>query len=211
MTRKVSRTLTLIAVLLCTACTALKRCSYEGFDRDAWQQPDRVVRALGIRPGDRVADLGSGGGYFTFRLASAVGPEGRVYAVDVDEGLNDYVRERAREEGRTNVEVIRARYDDPLLPEGGVDLIFLSNAYHHIDDRPSYFRNAQRYLRPGGRIAIVEFNGQGWLEGWFGHYTPAEMIEEEIEAAGYRLDERFDFLPKQSFLVFSQSSAPRRR
>lgn len=205
MATQASRTLILLAVLLCTACTTLKRCSYEGIDRDAWQQPDRVVRSLEIQPGDRIADLGSGGGYFTFRLAQAVAPEGRVYAVDVDEELNDYVRGRAREEGQTNIEVILARYDDPLLPAEGVDLIFLSNVYHHIENRASYFRNAKKYLRDGGRIAIIEFNGQGWFAHLFGHYTPAEVIKEEMEAAGYRLSREFDFLSKQSFLVFSRA------
>lgn len=204
MTRKVGRTLTLIALLLCAACTALKRCSYEGLDRDTWQQPDRVVRSLGIQSGDRIADLGSGGGYFTFRLAGAVGAEGRVYAVDVDRELNDYIRDRAAEEGRNNIEVILARDDDPLLPEESVDLIFLSNVYHHIENRPGYFRNVAKYLRPGGRIAIIEFNGEGAFERGFGHYTPAGVMKEEMQQAGYRLDQEFDFLSRQSFLVFSR-------
>src|SRR3990172_9550282 len=97
---------------LAVACTQLKRCAYEGWGRDEWQQPERVVEALGLEPGARVADLGSGGGYFTFRLARAVGPTGKVYAVDVDEDLNAYVAERAREEGHANVETVLAEYTD---------------------------------------------------------------------------------------------------
>src|SRR3990172_10180428 len=106
---------------LAGACTQLKRCAYEEIGRDEWQQPERVVEALALEPRSRGADLGAGGGYFTFRLARAVGPAGRVYAVDVDEGLNDYVASRARDEGLANVGVILAKYDDPLLPPAGVD------------------------------------------------------------------------------------------
>lgn len=204
MTWKASHSLTIVALLLCSACTTLKRCSYEGFNRDEWQQPDRVVRSLEIQPGARIADLGSGGGYFTFRFAPAVGPQGHVYAADVDRALNDYVSGRAREEGQGNIEVVLAGYDDPSLPGEPVDLIFLSNTYHHIENRPSYFANARTYLRDDGRVAIIEFDGRGWFQKLFGHYTPAELIKQEMKAAGYRLTQEFDFLSKQSFLVFSK-------
>src|SRR5512143_1493294 len=100
-------------------CASWKKFAYEGFGRDRWQQPERVIDALGVRPGERVADLGAGGGYFTFRLADAVGPTGRVYAVDVDPDLLAYLRERAAREGRSNVEVIEATADDPHLPADG--------------------------------------------------------------------------------------------
>lgn len=183
-------------------CTAFKRLAYEGFFRDRWQQPDRVIESLGLEPGDRVADLGAGGGYFTFRLSDAVEPAGKVYAVDVDAGMIDYLDRRASEEGRENVEVVLAKTDDPLLPEAGVDLIFTCNTYHHIDDRPAYFRNAARYLRPGGRLAIVEYK-PGWLSFIFPHDTPGEVIRAELEGAGYQLESSHDFLSRQSFLVFA--------
>jgi predicted methyltransferase len=191
------------ALLFCSSCTWFKRCAYEGFGRDRWQQPDRVITTLAIRPGDQVADLGSGGGYFTFRLAQAVGPSGRVYAVDVDEGLNAYVAERARDLALGNVAVILAKYDDPLLPEASIDLLFTSNTYHHLENRTAYFRNVRRYLRPGGRVAIIEHAGKGWFDSWFGHYTASETIRDEMQAAGYQLQQQPDFLPRQHFLVFA--------
>jgi ubiquinone/menaquinone biosynthesis C-methylase UbiE len=167
---------------------------------------------LELKPGDRVADLGSGGGYFTFLLAKAVGPTGHVYAVDVDRGLIDYVAERAGDEGFKNVSVILAKYDDPLLPEAGVDLIFTSNTYHHLEDRVAYFRNARKYLRAEARVAIVELAGKGWFDSWFGHWTSSETIRTEMEAAGYRLQREHTFLPRQFFLIFtmSQESVERR-
>ncbi|MFQ5904191.1 MAG: class I SAM-dependent methyltransferase [Candidatus Binatia bacterium] len=198
------RSFVLLAVVLFAGCTTLKRCAYEGIGRDKWQHPERVVRSLGIRPGDHVADLGSGGGYFTFRLAKAVGPTGRVYAVDVDEGLNEYVANRAQQEGHANIEVILAKYHDPLLPASGVDLIFTSNTYHHIKNRVSYFANASKYLRAKGRVAIIDFNGKGWFQSLGSHYTPSDIIKREMKEAGYSFEREFDFLPKQYFLVFSK-------
>jgi len=155
---KSMRTLLTLAILLSwvAGCTTVKRLMYEGWRRDSWQQPERVVRELALKPGDRVADLGAGGGYFTFRLADAVGPAGRVYAVDVDEGMIDYVNGEAAKRGYGNVEGVLGAYDDPRLPDDGVDLIFTCDTYHHLEDRSEYFKRAARYLRPDGRIAVLD-------------------------------------------------------
>ena len=196
----------LLTCFLLTGCTALKQCAYEGIGRDEWQKPDEVIRSLGIRSGDIIADLGSGGGYFTFRLAKAAGPKGKVYAVDVDEGLNDALAKQAKQEGLANIEVILAKVDDPLLPKSGVDLIFTSNTYQHLQDRVNYFTNAKKYLRPNGRVAIIEFSGKGWFESIPGHHTPKEVILSEMKAAGYSLQHDFDFLPRQHFLIFAKGT-----
>ena len=97
--------------------------------------------------------------------------------------------------------MVLAQYEDPQLPER-VDLIFTCNTYHHIQDRSAYFRNAQQYLRPGGRVAIVEYKKHGWLQRVFPHHTPPETIRAEMAAAGYRLAAQHEFLERQSFLVF---------
>jgi ubiquinone/menaquinone biosynthesis C-methylase UbiE len=197
--------LALVAGLVFLAgCTSLKRLVYEGFGRDGWQKPDEVVAALALRAGDRVADLGSGGGYFTFRFSRAVGPAGKVYAVDVDRDMLEDFAARAKKDGYQNIEPILARYDDPLLPESGVDLIFTSNVYHHIEGRVKYFANAARYLRPGGRVAIVDFDGRHWTASFIGHYTPVEAVKKEMQEAGFRLEREFDFLDRQAFLVYSR-------
>lgn len=200
------RALILLFALALGGCATLKRCAYEGINRDEWQKPEEIIRALEIQPGRVIADLGSGSGYFTFRLANAVGPSGKVFAVDIDQELNQYVRDRALAEARKNIEVILAKPDDALLPQS-VDLIFTSNTYHHIRERVSYFANARKYLRPGGRVAIIEFNGKGWFTSFRGHHTGGEVINMEMQKAGYRLEREFDFLPIQHFLIFSRSSS----
>ncbi len=196
--------LALVAALGWTFRADLKRLAYEGGDRDEWQQPERVIAALTLAPGDHVADIGAGGGYFTFRLARAIGPGGKVYAVDIDPDMVRYLADRAAEEGLQYVEAVFAEPDDPRLPENGVDLIFLCNTYHHLSNRTNYFRRLRRCLRSrpqrAGRIAIVEYAQSG---GWFSdHSTDAETILSELEAAGYRLTHRFEFLDRQHFMVF---------
>ncbi len=191
---------------LVAGCGPLRRLGYGGFFRDSWQQPERVVESLAIAPGARVADLGAGGGYFTWHLAAAVGESGRVYAIDVDADMTSHIEEESREKGFANVQPILAEFDDPLIPKDGVDLIFLCNTYHHIEGREEYFRNAEKYLRSGGRLAVVEPNGKGWLQGFFPHFVESEVIRAEMEAAGYERVEAFDFLEHQSFQVFARAS-----
>ncbi len=185
---------------------AFKRFAYSGFGRDRWQQPDRVVAELGLRPGDRVADLGAGGGYFTFRLARAVGPSGVVYAVDTDRDMPSALAARAVEQGLGNVVAVEAKPDEPGLPEP-VDLSFLANSYHHLPDRRTYFALLARHLKPNGRVAIVEATPTG-LHRLVGHATSPEAIRSELQAAGYTLVADHGFLPRQGFLVFEHRRTP---
>ena len=200
--RRHSLRFALAFALLLTGCARLKQCAYEGVNRDDWQQPQRVIAALKIQPGAIVADLGSGGGYFTFRLAEAAGPTGKVYAVDVDQDMVDLIKKSAKEKTAGNIEAVLAKPDNPMLPKPGADLIFTSNTYHHIDHRVAYFANLRQYLRPGGSIAIIDFDRRAWLEGLLRHYTPSEFIKREMDQAGYALQQEYDFLDRQSFLIF---------
>ncbi|MBI3782366.1 MAG: methyltransferase domain-containing protein [Deltaproteobacteria bacterium] len=184
-------------------CTPWRRFAYEGFWRERWQKPDEVLAALKLRPGEQVADLGAGGGYFTFRLAQAVTPAGRVYAVDVDDGLLKYIGGRARDEHLDNIGIVHARLDDAMLPVGSIDLLFTCDTYHHLENRTEYFRNVRKYLKPAARLAVIDLKSHGILAGWLGHSTAPETIRQELEAAGYRYERSFDFLPKQHFLIFA--------
>jgi predicted methyltransferase len=194
----------LTTALALSGCTADQKArAYAADDRDQWQQPERVMQTLAIAPGQSIADLGAGGGYFTFHLADAVGPDGRVYALDVDAGMNERLEGIARERGASNVSVVLADFDDPKIPQP-VDLIFTSNTYHHIEDRVAYFERAARYLRPSGRIAILEYKGQGFFHRIMGHATKASVIRSELDQAGYTLAAELDFIERQHFLIFDR-------
>jgi len=135
----------------------------------------------------------------------AVGPTGNVYAVDIDAEMNAYLAQRVQDKGYQNIEVVLARPNNPGLPDNSIDLIFTSNTYHHLEERVTYFTNLQQDLQPDGSIAIIDFNGKGWFQQLFGHYTPSETIQRELQEAGYTLEAELAFLPNQVFIIFAKN------
>ena len=170
-------------------------------DRDSWQKPDEVIRALSLPPNARVADLGAGTGYFTVRLARAL-PAGKVYGVDVEPDMVRYLEERARKDSLPNVTGVLAAPDDPKLPEP-VDLVLVVDTYHHIDDRPAYFARLRRKLLPGGRVAVVDFRRGQPMGPPDQHKIPPEQLKQEMREAGYAVSAEYSFLPNQYFVVFT--------
>jgi ubiquinone/menaquinone biosynthesis C-methylase UbiE len=175
--------------------------------RDAWQKPDDVLAWLGVVPGLRVADLGAGTGYFTVHLAKAVGPEGRVYAIDVEPKLIDHIRERAARASLTQVVPVLAAPDDPKLETGSVDLVLIVDTWHHIDDRVRYARALGRSLAPrGGRVAVIDFKKGDFPVGPpDAHKLAPEVVVAEFAEAGWSLERRKDDLPYQYVLSFTLS------
>jgi cyclopropane fatty-acyl-phospholipid synthase-like methyltransferase len=169
--------------------------------RDAWQKPAEVVEALGLRPGDRVADVGAGTGYFSLPLARAV-PRGRVFAVDLEPAMARHVEHRAREAGLSNVRGVVATAASPQLPEK-VDLVLIVNTYHHLEDRLSYFDALREQLRPGGRVAIVDFTMDSPHGPPPEHRVTDHQVKAEMVAAGYPTVTEPLRLPHQYLLVFS--------
>ena len=168
--------------------------------RDAWQKPHEVIQALALAPDGRIADIGAGTGYFTVRLAHMT-PKGRVYAVDVEADMVQYVAERARRERLSNVQAVQATPSDARLPEK-VDRVLLVDTYHHIDGREAYFRKLRKSLRPGGEVAIIDFTRDSTMGPPSEVRIPKEQVSAEMRRAGYRLVRSPDLLPNQYFLVF---------
>jgi predicted methyltransferase len=169
--------------------------------RDKWQKPDEVIKALALEPGQLVADIGAGTGYFTVRLARAV-PTGLVFAVDVEPKMARYIAERARKEKLANVRTVVGGEEAANLPQP-VDRVLVVNTYHHIDARPTYFRALRDSLKPGARVAIIDHRLDAPRGAPKHMRLPPEKIAAEMEEAGYRLVEAFEFLPYQSYQVFS--------
>lgn len=175
---------------------------FEDPDRDAWQLPDRVVEAIVDRPDLVIADIGSATGYFPVRFARAA-PQGLVIGSDIEPGMVTYLNDRARAEGLENLVSVLAGQDDPHLPRA-VDLVFFCDTVHHIDGRVDYFDRLKTSLRPGGRVAIVDFR----LDSERGppHKLDPARLADEMHRAGYELHAEHDFLPDQYFLVFVPGS-----
>jgi SAM-dependent methyltransferase len=173
-------------------------------ERDRWQKPHEVIQALGLRADARIADLGAGTGYFAARLANML-PKGRVYAVDIEPDMVRYLEARAKREGLRNVIALKGEPDDPLLPEK-VDLILLVDVYHHIEARADYFRRLRASLRPGGRVAIIDFRLDSPAGPPRAARVAPETVKAEMSAAGYAAPAEHSFLPYQYFLVFAPAS-----
>ncbi len=171
--------------------------------RDAWQKPHEVIQALALKPEAVVADIGAGTGYFAVRLAHMVG-KGRVYAVDSEPGMVKHLAARAKKAGLKNLDAVLARPEDPRLPSPA-DLLLLVDVYHHIDRREAYFRRLQSMLKPGGRVAIIDFNESSPVGPPKSERIAAAQVRAEMEKAGYALLQEHGFLPNQYFLVFGKA------
>lgn len=173
----------------------------ENPDRLAALQVDRVVTALELRPGMRVADLGSGTGVFTVPIAKTVGGSGKVYAIDIDEALLRIVAEKAKSEGLANVETVVAGATDPRLPEP-VDLLFICDTMHHLPDQSSYVRQFAKLLRPGGRVVVIDFAEGHWPGGHQEFAITPAQVDGWMQAAGLRRTARHTFLETNFFHVY---------
>lgn len=164
-----------------------------GSRQDRLRDPKRVVDALGLHPGDVVGDLGPGYGHFTLRLARAVEP-GVVYALDADATTLEDLRAEAAARGLTNLRTVPVPRHRLEIPEP-VDLLFVSATYHHLRDPARYFAAARAFVRPGGRVAILESRREGLLAGWINpHATHSRRIRREMERAGFMLVRTHDLV-----------------
>ena len=177
----------------------------ESPDRASYQMLDRVIESLCRKEGNAIADIGAGSGYFTVLFSKRAGKNGKVFACDIEKGMIDYIEKRIKNENLKNVVPILCKPDDPMLPQSSVDLIFICDTYHHIGKRGDYLTLLKKYLKPGGRLTIVDYQK---------HETPygpplsmridRKEIIKEITGAGYKLDAEFFFLPYQYFIVFKK-------
>jgi len=172
---------------------------------DPKNKPDQIIEAVALKPGQIIADIGAGGGYFSLRFAKIVGREGKVYAVDVNPDFLKFIKNSAKENKLNNV-ITKLTTENRLdLPEKSLDFIFMRNITHHISNRVKYFGNLKKFLKPDGRVIIIEYKPGKSLSfrGIFGHHVAKEIIVREMEEAGYLLEKEFDFLPEQHFTIYS--------
>jgi predicted methyltransferase len=184
--------------------------SFEEPDRDKWAMPARVVEVLGIQPSMDIADVGAGSGYFTRRLATAA-PSGTTYAVDVDADFKSYI-ESNREQWRTpNIVTRLAVYEHPLLPVGSVDLVFISNTYSFLQDRHGYFTAVHKALRPGGRLAVIDWRVEAECPRSLDCPKSNQRVDksvaiDELARVGFTVLEDHDFLAYQYFMILGRTA-----
>jgi arsenite methyltransferase len=177
----------------------------EAHDRVANLKMDEIVAKLGLKPGQSVADIGAGSGLFEVPLAKAVSPGGRVYAVDIDAGFFPQIKRKADQAHVSNVETVLGKYTDPNLPARNVDLVFFHDVLHHIQDRAGYLKSVAGYLKPGGRVVVIDYEqGQG------PHKAAPELEVSREQLAGWAKDTGFKqaqdikMFPDRYFLVYSK-------
>jgi predicted methyltransferase len=176
----------------------------ESPDRDLWQRPDQIMDAMAIADGSIVADIGAGSGWFTIRLARRVGPQGRVYAEDVQTAMINAISRRVAREGLPNVKPVLGLNNDPRLPEK-VDAAIMVDAYHEIENRVAVLSSLARSLKPQGRIGVIDFK----LDGTGPGPEPDERVSPDVVVkdaaqAGLKLIRQEPFLPYQYFLIFGK-------
>lgn len=173
-------------------------------DRDEWQKPDEVVKSLHLKYGDVIADIGAGDGYFTKRFAKAVGPGGQVLGLDIAPSKVAYMKNDAERLGLNNYQALLIKSDDPDLEPGSVDVVFLCNTYHHLTDRVAYLKRLSKSLKKNGRIIIIDFFKKALPVGpsSLDHKLAKELVLEEFQEAGYKLQHDRDLLPYQYYLEF---------
>lgn len=173
---------------------------FESKDRDEKLQVQRVMDILGIKEGVSVADIGAGSGWFTVRAAKRVGTSGVVYAVDINPEAIAYINRRIKQDGIRNVQAILSKEDDPGLSKNTIDSVLLLKTYHEVAHPVLLLKNLQSSLRSGGRVGIIDRNGNGE-----DHGISRDVVVQEAAEAGYELQEQYDFVKgdgQDYFLVF---------
>lgn len=173
--------------------------------RDAWMKPEEVVKALELKNGEVVADIGAGSGYFSRRFARTVAPDGKVYAVDIAADILGYLKERAEKENLRDLVTVVSRPDDPMLPANAIDLAFFCDTTHHIEHRVNFYRALFPAVKEHGRMAIIDYPPDSpHAPHEPEQLVPRSQVIREAEAGGFKYVKEFKFLPYSYFLIFEK-------
>jgi len=174
-------------------------------EREEEENPDLAMRLLRIARGSTAADLGAGSGYFTVRLAKAVGTSGKVYAVDIQQGMLDLLQTRVAKERLTNVVPVLGAVDDPRLPDESVDLVIMVDVYHELSLPQTTLAHVRRALKPGGRLVLLEYRAEDPdVPILPEHKMTKAQVKLEVEHEGFQQQRVFDDLPRQHLIVFTR-------
>ena len=176
-------------------------------EREAEEAPDAALDAIGIDKSAVVADIGAGVGYFTWRLAARVGPEGKVYAVDIQPAMLGRLRQNMAERKLSNYEAVLGAEDDPRLPAGRIDLALLVDVYHEFSQPQAMLRKIRASLTPGGRMVLLEYRKEDpQVPILPAHKMSVAEVKAESEPEGFKLEKSLESLPRQHILIFRKNT-----
>lgn len=183
-------------VLILVSCTGLAQSN-----RDARLQPEKLMDAIGVKPGMVIGEAGAGEGYFTFKLSRRVGETGRVYANDIVERVLKVIERRSEREGISNITTILGEVEDPLFPKGALDMVFMIAAFHDFERKVEWLKNVKPYLKPGGTLVIVEWDSEKTGRS-NSHLMTKDEILETVKKSGFKLDRIETFLPNHNIYIY---------
>jgi SAM-dependent methyltransferase len=175
-------------------------------ERESEEAPDAALDAIGVRKGSTAADIGAGAGYFTWRLAERVGPEGTVYGEDIQPGMIELLKKNIAARGLHNVKPVLGKFDDPRLPAGQIDLVLLVDVYHEFSEPQKMLRRIRESLRTGGRLVLLEYRQEDpKVPIRPEHKMSVAQVRAEIEPEGYHFETSLETLPRQHILIFTKT------
>jgi ubiquinone/menaquinone biosynthesis C-methylase UbiE len=169
--------------------------------RDAQVQPEKLMDAIGVKPGMVIGEAGAGRGYFTFKLSQRVGETGKVYANDIVQRVLDVIDRRCEREGITNITTILGRVEDPLFPKGKLDMVFMIAAFHDFEKKAEWLHNVKPCIKPGGTLVIVEMDPDKWGRG-YSHLMTKKEILDTVKKSDFKLDRIETFLPRHNIYIY---------
>jgi ubiquinone/menaquinone biosynthesis C-methylase UbiE len=169
--------------------------------REEWQPPDKIMDAIGVKPGMVIGEPGAGRGYMTFYLAERVGKKGKVYANDISQSALDEITSRAKREGLKNIEIVMGEIEDPVFPVDDLDMVIMVYVLHMLDKPMEFMENVKKYMTPDTPLVIIELNTQRERAHPPSYMTNREILE-TLQETGYVLERTETFLPKDTIYIF---------
>lgn len=168
--------------------------------RDTWQQPQKVMEVIGVRPGMVIGEVGAGEGYFTFKLARKVGPTGKIYANDIVKRCLKKIKEKCKKEGLTNIVTVKGEVEDPLFPETQLDMSFMCYVLHDMEKPVAFLKNLKHYLKAGAPLVILERDPVK-IPSAAGHFFSREKLRRVIKEGGFKIARTETFLLKDNIYI----------
>ncbi len=180
-------------------------CLSQNKDRDSWQKPEAIMDTIGVKEGMVIGEAGAGEGYFTFKLSKRVGKTGKIYANDISEKALRAIKRRCEREGINNITTILGKQDDPLFPEGKLDMVVMMMAFHEFKNQINWLQNVKPSMKTNATLIIIERDPEKWSSGR-SHFMTKEKILKTVKKADYILLRMETFLPKDNIYIFRPSN-----